>query len=276
MMLMPPWRGSAEEIRLVAAAAEASGYHSIWVNEHIVIPAAAATRYPYRPDGQLPISPGAPWTEAMVTLGYLAGVTSSVRLGSAVIPIITRDPLSLAKQAATVDVVSGGRLELGLGAGWLVEEAEALGRPADRRAARLRETVEILRLAWTGDPFAYAGELYQIPEVSVTPRPAQGAELPIWIGGVSPAALGLAARAASGLILSISAMAGPERVAEIAATLRKDRPSVRLMAPVSVDEPGAPNRARALHQAGADIVMAVSYADATNAAVRLEAFAASV
>lgn len=276
MMLMPPWRGSAGEIRLVAAAAEASGYHSIWVNEHIVIPAAAATRYPYRPDGQLPISPGAPWTEAMVTLGYLAGVTSRIRLGSAVIPIITRDPLSLAKQAATVDVLSGGRLELGLGAGWLVEEAEALGRPADRRAVRLRETVEILRLAWTGDLFAYAGELYAIPEVSVTPRPVQGPDLPIWIGGVSPASLRLAARAASGVVLSISAMAGPERVAEIAATLQNDRASVRLMAPVSIDEPGAAGRAAALHQAGADIVMAVSYADAASAAGRLEEFAASV
>lgn len=275
-MLMPQWRGSSDEITLVAATAEASGYHSIWVNEHIVIPAGTDTRYPYRPDGKLPISPGAPWTEAMVTLGYLAGITSRVRLGSAVIPIITRDPLSLAKQAATVDVVSNGRLELGLGAGWLVEEAEALGRPADRRAARLRETVEILRLAWTGEPFAYAGELYQLPEVSVTPRPVQGVGLSIWIGGVSPAALRLAARTASGVVLSISAMVEAERVAEIAATVRHDRASVRVMAPVSIDEPGASGRAAALHQAGADVVMAVSYADAPNAASRLADFAASV
>jgi probable F420-dependent oxidoreductase len=275
-MLMPRWRGSAEEIRLVAGAAEASGYHSIWVNEHIVIPTGPATSYPYRPDGKLPIGAGAAWTEAMVTLGYLGGITSRVRLGSAVIPVITRDPLSLAKQAATVDVVSGGRLELGLGAGWLVEEAEALGRPADRRAARLRETVDILRLAWTGEPFTYAGELYRIPEVSVTPRPVQGPELPIWIGGVSSAALELAARAASGLVLSISEMAGAERVAEIAATLWRERPSVRLMAPVSIDEPGAPDRTAALHEAGADVVMAVSYADAHTAAARMENFAASV
>ena len=136
---MPPWRGSAGEIRLVAAAAEASGYHSIWVNEHIVIPAAAATRYPYRPDGQLPISPGAPWTEAMVTLGYLAGVTSRIRLGSAVIPIITRDPLSLAKQAATVDV----QREISSGHNALLSN-EGLARPLRlpfcRPHPRFRET----------------------------------------------------------------------------------------------------------------------------------------
>lgn len=273
IMLMPAWRGSAEKIRHVATAVEAAGYHSIWVNEHVVVPAGTATRYPYRPDGKLPISPDAPWTDAMVTLGFLAAATTRVRLGSAVIPIITRDPLSLASQAATVDVLTSGRLELGLGAGWLVEEATALGQPSDRRFKRLEETIAILRLAWSGTSFDYHGQLYDLPEVTVAPSPVQGEQVPIWVGGASPTAIRLAACLASGLLLSISAMLPPNKVAEIAETLRSGGRHVRLMAPVDADQAGASERALALHAAGADIVMAVSNADASTAIERFEELA---
>lgn len=273
---MPQWRGDATGIHAVARRVEAAGYHSIWVNEHIVIPSEVASLYPYREDGRLPFQTAENWTEAMVTLGYLAGITSRVRLGSAVIPVINRDPLSLAKQAATVDIVSGGRLELGIGAGWLLEEAAALGHPTDRRPLRVRETLEILRLAWTGRPFSYSGAAYRIEEVCVAPAPPQGAELPVWIGGTGPSALALAGRQASGLLLSISALPGPERVAELASRLRVKRSEVRLMAPVLIDEVGAAERARELQAAGADLVMAVSHAGVAQAADRLEDFAAAM
>ena len=141
-----------------------------------------------------------PWGDAFISLTLAAAITERVRLGPSLIPLIITDPLTLAKQAATLDVYSEGRLELGIGAGWLVEEAQALGRPTDHRLGRLEETIEILRLAW-----------------SVNPRPVQGDRLPIWIGGQGQRALEIAARHGCGLMLWF---AEPDAVRDYLARLR--------------------------------------------------------
>ena len=122
----------------------------------------------------------------------LSASRSPRRLASAcasapsLIPLIITDPLTLAKQAATLDVYSEGRLELGIGAGWLVEEAQALGRPTDHRLGRLEETIEILRLAWSHETFSYQGRYWSFPEVGVNPRPVAQRKRFICTPGSSP------------------------------------------------------------------------------------------
>src|SRR2546428_12825160 len=116
-------------------------------------------------------------------MAFVAAATERVRLGIAVVPLITTHPIRLAKQVATIDVLSKGRFELGVGGGWLVEEAQALGDPIDHPGARMEETIEILRLAWREPTFSYDGWFWKIPPVGVNPRPLQGERLPLWIGG---------------------------------------------------------------------------------------------
>ncbi len=191
---------SAEVSRRLVRLGETLGYESVWVGEHIAMPRDHSSRYPFTDDGVPPFDHTVPYTEAMVTLAYLAGISDHITVGSAVIPIITRDPLSLAKQAATVDIVSDGRLQLGLGAGWLLEEATVLGRPSDHPVGRLRETVEIMRKGWTETAFEHHGRFYDFGVVGVHPQPVQS-PVPIWIGGVSDALLAIALDHAEGVIV---------------------------------------------------------------------------
>jgi alkanesulfonate monooxygenase SsuD/methylene tetrahydromethanopterin reductase-like flavin-dependent oxidoreductase (luciferase family) len=149
----------------VARMAEQLGYDSLWATSHTAIPVRFDSRYPYDPSGRPGWDATTPWGDALLSLAFAAAVTERVRLGPSVIPLITTDPLTLAKHAATLDLYSGGRLELGIGAGWLVEEGNALGRPTDHRLARLEETLDILRLAWSRQTFSYAGQFWNIPEV---------------------------------------------------------------------------------------------------------------
>jgi probable F420-dependent oxidoreductase len=229
-VLLKRWITAAPgDLARIAQAAEQLGYHSIWLPEHVVVPVEVRSRYPYTTDGHWPRTYDTVYAAAMVTLGFLAAVTSRVRLGTAVVPMTTRDPLTMAKQAATVDCLSNGRLELGLGAGWMVEEAVVLGQPMDHRGARLDEAIDIMRKAWSEPSFSHSGRFWQIPPVGVHPHPPQGAGLPIWIGGTSPAALRTTCDRAIGNILhhptpeEVSALRGqlPART-RIAATIPLD------------------------------------------------------
>jgi probable F420-dependent oxidoreductase len=263
---------SPVELKLVSEAAERLGYHSLWVTEHIVIPAQIRSRYPYSPDGRPPFVPETECPEAMVTLGFVAGITRRIRLGTSVIPMITRDPVSIAKQAATVDALSDGRLELGLGAGWLTEEAEVLGHPHDKRGARLDEAIDIMRKAWTMPRFSHYGHFWRIPEVGVHPHPRQGADVPIWIGGTSPAALRTTAERAVGNIVWLPEA---QEVAEMRARLPRE---CRVAASMRLDfrGEGPASRARALRDAGADLLIVSGYRDAEATLADLERFAVEV
>jgi probable F420-dependent oxidoreductase len=272
-VVLPRGATGPQPTRIVAEAAEALGYDSIWATEHIAVPLSFESRYPFSDDDAPPWPPDVKWFEAMVTLGFVAGVTQRIRLGTAVIPLLTRDPLSLAKQAATVDCLSGGRLELGIGSGWLVEEAEVLGHPSDHRAKRQDETIDILRKAWSEHPVEHAGEFYEFPPVAVSPKPPQGAGIPIWIGGLSPASLRTTVERATGNILWNQP---PEVVAEVGAKLRAQRPDVRIAAGIyaqpSVDDAGA--QALALAAAGADTIMILLPSKPARAVEYLSSFAA--
>jgi probable F420-dependent oxidoreductase len=235
----------------VAVAAEELGYDSIWTTEHIAIPLAIESRYPFSDDGRPSFRPDAKWFEGLITLGFAAAATSRIRLGTAVIPLFNRDPLSLAKQAATVDCLSLGRLELGVGAGWLREEAAVLGHPSDHRGRRLDEAIDVLREAWTNHPVEHHGEFYDFPPVGMSPKPIQGADIPIWIGGASPAALRTTVSRAQGNILWTQDLA---EVGRLTNELKEARSDLQVAAPVYFDAEYARcvERALALIDLGVD------------------------
>jgi probable F420-dependent oxidoreductase len=197
--------------------AESAGFDSVWAADHVVVPAQFESEYvlPATPkrfafaDMQATMGLN---LEMNTTLAIASAVTQRVGLctGIAVLPI--RNPVLNARQVASIDLYSGGRVLYGVGVGWLKEEAEAMGMPWDRRGRRVDEQISLLRTLWsaTGDTVEFAGEFYRVPAISPDPRPVQR-PIPILIGGHSDAALDRAARLGDGWI---AAGMGPERLKE--------------------------------------------------------------
>jgi probable F420-dependent oxidoreductase len=184
-------------IGAMAASLEAAGFESLWVSDHIVMPAAIESRYPFAADGRATWSSETPYIDAMIALALIAAATERATIGTAVLVLPLRNPVEFAKQAASIDVESGGRLSLGVGAGWLREEFDALNAPFERRGARLEEWMAIARTCWTGRPEARRSEWYELPaDVICLPAPAH--EIPFLVGGHSPAALRRAGRVGDG------------------------------------------------------------------------------
>jgi len=182
----------------VAEEAEARGVGTIWVGEHVVLFADYASHYPYAEDGRIPAPPGSGLLEPVVTLTYLAARTSSVRLGTAMLLLPQRNPVYVAKEVSTLDWLSGGRVDLGVGVGWLKEEFNALNVPWDRRGRRTDEYLDVLRTLWTDDTSAYEGETYVLPSCEMFPKPLQQPHPPVHVGGETPAALRRTARVGQG------------------------------------------------------------------------------
>lgn len=187
-----PWATPANQVR-VARRAEELGYHSVWTLQRLLNPADPAD-----PAGQTYRNVPDP----LVTLAYLAGLTRHIRLGVAVVNLPFFSPPLLAKQAATLDHVSGGRLDLGLGLGWMPEEFAATGAPFEHRGARAEEFLAALRSLWTQEVSSFEGEFYKIPPVRMEPKPVQSPEPPILLGGGAPPALRRAGRLAAGWVSS--------------------------------------------------------------------------
>lgn len=174
----------------VAQAAEAAGFESLWTGEHIVLPD------PKTPASPLP--PDAPMLDTIVALTWLAAHTTTIRLGSGIILLPLRNPLVLAKELASVDVVSGGRLIVGLGTGYLEPEFDALGVSMARRGERADDYLRAMFAVWTMDQPAYRGEFVSFSGIDAHPRPVQRPTPPIVIGGASPAAYRRAVTAGNG------------------------------------------------------------------------------
>jgi probable F420-dependent oxidoreductase len=173
---------------------EALGGDSVWVGDHVVIPFGFRTGYPYAATWYDPDDPP-PYWEAFSVLAYLAARTTRLRIGTSVAVLPYRHPLLTAKMLATVDVLSGGRLVFGAGAGWFEEEFLALGLSTfGERGAITDEQLEIIRRCWTEDRPSFDGAHYRFGELSVRPRPVQQPHPPILIGGTGRAALRRAAR----------------------------------------------------------------------------------
>jgi probable F420-dependent oxidoreductase len=198
-----PGRGplaNPDVVLKIAARAEALRFASLFVTDHIVLPASTTgSVYPYSATGQFPGGSRQDYFEPLAMLAYLAHATRRIRLGTSVLVVPYRNPLTTAKTLATIDVLSRGRLILGAGVGWLKEEFEAVGAPPF--AARGRVTDEYLRLmrtVWTTDPVSFTGRYYQIRDVHALPKPIQPGGIPVWIGGHTDAALRRAAALGDG------------------------------------------------------------------------------
>jgi probable F420-dependent oxidoreductase len=210
----------ATTVALRARELERAGFDSLWVSDHVVLPEVIASRYPFSSDGKATWPTTTPYLEALVVLAAAAAVTERVRLGTAALVLPQRNPILLAKQVASIDAMSGGRVALGIGAGWLREEFEALDTPFDTRGARMVEWIELLRDCWTGRPAAYSGAHYELPAGTlVLPEPAH--DIPLYLGGHSPTALNRAGRLGDGWLAQQALPAlDPEQLAGETATVR--------------------------------------------------------
>jgi probable F420-dependent oxidoreductase len=265
-----------ESIRRTVLAAEQLGFDSVWIDAHVVVPTPIFSRYPLAEDGLPTFNTESPFADPFVTLAFAAGCTARIRLGTAVVPLLATHPLALAKQAVTLDVVSGGRAEVGLGAGWLLEEAVALERPTKHRTGRLDEAIDLLRTAWRDGTFEWRGRYFNVGRVGIYPQPPQRDHLPLWIGGTGPAAIRIVARTGAGLLIS---RANAPRVAEYRAQLTAaGGHDARLGASFSLgeDRQQAAAAAQALHRAGADLVMIGGRWDQGEQVERLRWFANEV
>src|ERR1700694_5555813 len=174
-------------IDAVAGAAEAEGFATLWSGEHIVMVDRSESRYPYSADGQIAVPAAADWLDPLVGLSFVAAATRRIELATGVLLLPEHNPLLLAKQAASLDTLSGGRLTLGVGVGWSREEFAALGIPFERRGERAAEYAAAMRVLWRDDIASFDGEFVAFDSVRVNPKPIRDRQIPIVIGGHSDA-----------------------------------------------------------------------------------------
>jgi probable F420-dependent oxidoreductase len=203
-------RGPAIEL---AQGAEAAGFESIWTFEHVVVPGGYESAYPYSGDGRMPGDGANAITDPLTWLAFIGAVTTTIKLGTGILILPEHNPVLLAKEAATVDRLTDGRLLLGIGVGWLKEEFEALGVPWERRTARTEEYAAAMRPLWTEEEPSFEGEFVSYVRARCSPQPVQAGGVPIIVGGHSDAAARRAGRIGDGFF----PVAGPDRVAELVA-----------------------------------------------------------
>jgi probable F420-dependent oxidoreductase len=182
----------------LAALAEDLGFESLWTVEHVVVPSGYASPYPYSADGKMPGGDQVAITDPLIWLAYVAAKTSTIRLGTGILILPQRNPLVLAKEVATLDRLSHGRVELGIGVGWLREEFDALGISFERRGARTDEYVDVMRKLWREPETTFAGEFTSFAPLNSYPKPDGSDGVPIHIGGHSDAAARRAGRIGDG------------------------------------------------------------------------------
>jgi probable F420-dependent oxidoreductase len=183
----------------VAQSAERLGLDSVWAAHHVLMPYERTSEYPYKRSGtEMAMTPGMQWLDPIVTLSAVAGATDRVGLGTSVFVLPYRDPVTLAAELAALDVLSDGRLTLGVGVGWMREEFDAIGVPPGERSARADEHIQVLKTLWTDDPATFHGRFTNFDGIVLATRPRREGGPPIWIGGNSDAALRRALRYGDG------------------------------------------------------------------------------
>jgi probable F420-dependent oxidoreductase len=191
-----PFAG-AEGARAMGQGAEAAGFDSLWTVEHVLVPVGYQSTYPYDPSGKMPAPDTMDLPDPLIWLTYVAAFTESIKLATGILIVPQRNPAITAKECATLDQLSGGRLVLGVGAGWLEEEFDALDVPFADRGKRLDEYVAVMRALWADGATDFDGEFVTYPEVVSAPKPVHGT-IPIVVGGHSKAAARRAGRLADG------------------------------------------------------------------------------
>ncbi|MBJ7338175.1 LLM class F420-dependent oxidoreductase [Mycolicibacterium sp.] len=205
-------------IDAVASAAEHAGFATLWSGEHVVMVDESASPYPYSEDGRIAVAAEADWLDPMIGLSFAAAATSTIGIATGVLLLPEHNPVLMAKQAASLDTLSGGRLTLGIGVGWSREEFDALGVPFERRSARTAEYAEAIRTLWHDDVASFSGEFVRFDSVRVNPKPLRDRHIPIVLGGNSDAALRRVADWGDGWYgFNVD---GPTTVARLVATIR--------------------------------------------------------
>lgn len=176
-------------IDAVARTADEHGLATLWAGEHVVMVDRPESRYPYSNDGRIAVPAAADWLDPLVALSFAAAATHRIALATGVLLLPEHNPVLLAKQTASLDVLCGGRLRLGVGVGWSQEEFDALGIPFARRGARAAEYIHVLRVLWRDDIASFDGEFLSFSDVRVNPKPLRDCRIPIVVGGNSDVAL---------------------------------------------------------------------------------------
>jgi probable F420-dependent oxidoreductase len=196
---LPQIGPAASPTAIVQAAqkAEALGYDSVWVTERVLYPVSPQTPYPATPDGSLP-EPYKIVFDPVEVLTFAAAQTRRIHLGTSVLDLPYYNPVMLARRLTTLDVLSGGRLRVGLGLGWSKDEFEAVGASFNERGRRADEFLRVLKAIWTTDPVEFHGDYYHVPRAFIGPKPVQKPHPPIYLAAYAPAALKRAATLANG------------------------------------------------------------------------------
>lgn len=181
-----------DELVPLACAGDEHGWSTLSVSDHLINPVETRSTYPYTKDGSRRWEMGTPWPDPWVTIGHLAAVTQRLRFLTTVYILPARTPVHVAKQVGTAAVLSGNRVDLGIGMGWMEEEFDAMGTSFARRGKRADEMLEVLRKLWTGEVVEHHGEFFDVPPLEMLPAPSE--PVPVHVGGTSEAALRRAAR----------------------------------------------------------------------------------
>ena len=230
-----PYVDPVKAVELVRAA-ESVGFESVWTVEHTVVPANYRSRYPYSDSGKM--AGGVddfPIPDPLIWMAYVASATSSIKLATGILILPQHNPVVVAKQIASLDYLSNGRVLAGMGVGWLKEEFEALGVPFRDRGRRLDEYIKALRCLWTDDAPTFKGEFVNFESVYCRPKPVQK-NVPIIIGGHSKLAARRAGRLADGYFPARSA---PEdlikEAKQAAAEIGRSPEEIEITASVPID-----------------------------------------
>jgi len=204
-------------VAAVARRADELGFATLWCGEHVIMVDEPGSRYPYADDGKIAVAPDADWLDPLLALTFAAAFTSRITLATGILLLPEHNPLVVAKQAATLDVLSGGRFSLGVGIGWSADEFAAIGVPFARRTARTAEYVAAMRRVWADDVASFCGEFAHFDSVRVNPRPVHGRRLPVIVGGTTDASLGRVAEYGDGWYgFNVEAAALPDRLGVLA------------------------------------------------------------
>lgn len=195
--------GTPDVLAHFARTAEEVGIESLWTVEHVAVPVGYESRYPYSPDGRMPGPENAPIPDPLIFLSYAAAVTKRIKLATGILILPQRSPIYVAKEVATLDVLSNGRVILGIGVGWLAEEFQSLGIPFEERAARTSESVRALRSLWQAAPSSFNGKFYSWNALESNPKPVQSGGVPIVVGGHTPLSARRAARYGDGFFPAV-------------------------------------------------------------------------
>ncbi len=217
----------AQQMRTVEVAqlGERLGYHSIWFADHLCMPIASTSKHKANVTGKRAYQSHHDMLDAAVTMGAVAAQTSRLKLASSVLIAPFRGPLNDARQFATIDVLSGGRLILGVGGGWQREEYDAIQLPYEKRGEITEECIEIYKRAWMDDVVEFHGRYYDFANLSMDPKPLQKPHPPIFFGSVVPAGVRRAARHCDGLytmFVDAVTVAEPDRYSDLQEQTRRE------------------------------------------------------